>query len=140
MQTKVNNVTTSGVVAQQINSNYIIRITIRKELSRQGLTSFKYTTVLLRNPPLYVMYVLYILYVRFPYILRILYTLRTILYNLSYYSLLYGSTDSILDRTSINQLATSNSSPSSYNIVLKASVISRLQHYIFIYINPSQVA
>jgi len=34
---KVNNViTTGGVVAQQINSNYILRITIRKELSRVG--------------------------------------------------------------------------------------------------------
>jgi len=32
---KVNNVIiTSGVVAQQINSNCILRITIRKELSR----------------------------------------------------------------------------------------------------------
>ena len=36
---------------------------------------------------------------------------------------LYSSTGSILDRASINQLAASNSSPSSRNIVLKASVI-----------------
>jgi len=66
------------------------------------------------------MYVLYVLYVRTTRIPRILYT---ILCNLAYYSLLYGSIGSILDRASINQLATSNSSPSSYNIVLKASVI-----------------
>ena len=42
---------------------------------------------------------------------------------LAYYSLLYGSTSSILDYAYINQLASSNSSPSSYNIVLKLSVI-----------------
>ena len=40
-------ITTGGVVAQQINSNYILRITIRKELSRQGLRVLKYITVLL---------------------------------------------------------------------------------------------
>ena len=62
---------------------------------------------------------LYVLYVRSSYILRIL---RIILYNLGYHSLLHSSIGSILDRTSINQLATFNSSPSSYNIVLKASV------------------
>jgi len=44
------------------------------------------------------------------------------LYNLSYYSSLYSLTRSILDRAYINQLASSNSSLSSYNIVLKASV------------------
>jgi len=41
---------------------------------------------------------------------------------LTYYSLLHGSTRSILDRACINQLASYNSSPSSYNIVLKASI------------------
>jgi len=35
MEIKVNNVIiTGGVIAQQINSNYILRITTRKELSR----------------------------------------------------------------------------------------------------------
>ena len=65
------------------------------------------------------MYVLYVLYVRS---LRTLYILRITLYNLSYYSLLYSLISSILDRALINQLAASNSSPSSRNIVLKASV------------------
>ena len=41
---------------------------------------------------------------------------------LSYYSSLYSSTGSILNRAYISQLASSNSSLSSYNIVLKASV------------------
>jgi len=48
------------------------------------------------------------------------------LYNLSYHSSLHGSIGSILDRAFINQLATSDSSPSSRNIVLKASVTSGL--------------
>jgi len=65
------------------------------------------------------MYVLYIRYVRSSYTLR---SLRSISYNLSYYSSLYSLTGSILDRAYINQLASSNSSPSSYNIVLKASI------------------
>jgi len=43
--------------------------------------------------------------------------------NLGYYSSLYGFTSSILDRAYINQLASADSSLSSYNIVLKASVI-----------------
>ena len=48
---KNNNITiTGGVVAQQINSNYILRFTTKRELSGQGLWSFKYITVLLRNP------------------------------------------------------------------------------------------
>jgi len=42
---------------------------------------------------------------------------------LAYYSSLYGSTGSILDRAYINQLASFDSSLSSRNIVLKASVI-----------------
>jgi len=65
------------------------------------------------------MYVLYVRYVRSSYILRSLYST---LYNLSYYSLLHSLIRSILDYAYINQLASSNSSPSSYNIVLKASV------------------
>ena len=44
------------------------------------------------------------------------------LYNLSYYSSLYSLIRSILDHTLISQLASSDSSPSSCNIVLKASV------------------
>ena len=48
------------------------------------------------------------------------------LYNLSYYSLLYSLIGFILDRAYINQLASSNSSLSSRNIVLKASVILSL--------------
>ena len=68
------------------------------------------------------MYMLYMLYVRSSRTLRILYTT---LYNLSYYSSLHSSTGSILDRASINQLATSDSSPSSRNIVLKLSVTLR---------------
>jgi len=47
----------------------------------------------------------------------------SILYDLSYYSSLYSSIGSILDRTLINQLASSDSSLSSYNIILKAFVI-----------------
>jgi len=41
---------------------------------------------------------------------------------LAYYSSSYGSTGSILNRAYINQLASYDSSPSSRNIVLKASV------------------
>jgi hypothetical protein len=44
------------------------------------------------------------------------------LYNLGYYSSSYSLIGSILDRALINQLASSNSSLSSYNIILKASV------------------
>ena len=66
------------------------------------------------------MYVLYIRYVSSSYSS---YLIRSTLYNLSYYSSLYGSTGSILNYALINQLASSNSSPSSRNIVLKASVI-----------------
>jgi len=47
---------------------------------------------------------------------------RLTLRDLSYYSSLYSSTRSILDRAYINQLASCDSSPSSRNIVLKASV------------------
>ena len=48
----VNNVIiTSGVVAQQINSNYILRITTKRDLSIVGTIVLKYTTILLRNPP-----------------------------------------------------------------------------------------
>jgi len=44
--------------------------------------------------------------------------------DLGYHSLLYGSIGSILDRAWINQLASSDSSLSSRNIVFKASVIT----------------
>ena len=65
------------------------------------------------------MYVIYILYI---YSLRTPRSLYSTLYNLSYYSLLYSSTSSILDYAYINQLASINSSPSSYNIMLKLSI------------------
>jgi len=65
------------------------------------------------------MYVLYVRYVRSSCILR---SLRSTLYDLGYYPSLYGSIGSILDRAHINQLASSDSSLSSRNIVLKASV------------------
>jgi len=66
------------------------------------------------------MYVLYIRYVRSS---RILYSLRSTLYNLGYHFSSHSSIGSILDRALINQLASSNSSLSSRNIILKASVI-----------------
>ena len=75
------------------------------------------------------MYVLYVLYVRS---LRILRILHTTLCNLSYHSSSHSSIGSILDRASINQLATSDSSPSSRNIVLKLSVISSRSLVIYI--------
>jgi len=50
-----------------------------------------------------------------------LYTAYNIIW-LAYHFLLHGSTGSILDRACINQLASAVSSPSSCNIVLKASV------------------
>jgi len=53
-----------------------------------------------------------------------LYTAYNIMW-LAYYSSSHGSTGSILDRTCINQLASCDSSLSSRNIVLKASVTSR---------------
>jgi hypothetical protein len=65
------------------------------------------------------MYVLYVLYVRS---LRTLRIPRTTSCDLGYHSSSHGSTGAILDRASINQLAASDSSPSSRNIVLKASV------------------
>jgi len=65
------------------------------------------------------MYVLYVRYIRSSRTLR---SLRSILCDLSYHSPLYSSIGSILDRARINQLASSNSSLSSRNIVLKASV------------------
>jgi len=43
--------------------------------------------------------------------------------NLSYHFSSHSSTRSILDRAYINQLASANFSLSSYNIILKASVI-----------------
>ena len=52
---------------------------------------------------------------------------------LAYHSSLYSSTKSILDRTYINQLASCDSSPSSRNIVLKASV-TRLPKEFYKYI------
>jgi len=54
-----------------------------------------------------------------------MYTAYNIMW-LAYYSLLHGSTGSILDRACINQLASSDSSPSSRNIVLKLSVTAHL--------------
>jgi len=48
------------------------------------------------------------------------------LYNLGYHSSSHGSIGSILDHAPINQLAASNSSPSSRNIVLKLSVTSNI--------------
>jgi hypothetical protein len=65
---------------------------------------------------------MYVLYIRYVHSSRILRSLRSTLYNLAYHSSLYSSIGSILDRAHINQLASSNSSLSSYNIVLKASV------------------
>jgi len=65
----------------------------------------------------YVLYVLYIAYTAYT-----LYTAYNIIW-LAYHSSLHGSTRSILDYAYINQLASYDSSPSSYNIVLKASVI-----------------
>jgi hypothetical protein len=58
-----------------------------------------------------------------PYTIRISRILRITLYNLSYYSSLYGLIRSIIDRALINQLASFNPSLSSCNIILKASVI-----------------
>jgi hypothetical protein len=75
------------------------------------------------------MYVLYIRYVRSSRTLR---SLRSTSYNLSYYSSSYSSIGSILDRAYINQLASSDSSLSSYNIVLKASVTNHISLTIFI--------
>ena len=49
--------------------------------------------------------------------------------DLSYYSLLYSSTGSILDRAYINQLASADSSPSSHNIVLKLSVTISVYYF-----------
>ena len=68
----------------------------------------------------YVLYVLYVAYTAYtPY------TTYNIMW-LAYHSLLHSSTGSILDRAYINQLASYNSSLSSYNIVLKASVTKEL--------------
>ena len=69
-------------------------------------------------------YVLYIRYISSSYSSYLIYST---LYNLSYHSSSHSSTGSTLDCALINQLASSNSSPSSYNIVLKASVTQRLQ-------------
>jgi len=79
------------------------------------------------------MYVRYIRYVRS---VRSLRSLRSILCDLYYYSLLYSSTGFILDRAYINQLASSNSLPSSRNIVLKASV-TYSKH--FIVMEPARI-
>jgi len=54
------------------------------------------------------------------------------LYNLGYYSSSHGSIRSILDRAYINQLASSNSSPSSCNIILKASITIGPSYFSFI--------
>jgi len=69
----------------------------------------------------YVLYVLYIAYTAYS-----LYTAYNVMW-LAYHSLLHGSTGSILDRAYINQLASCDSSPSSRNIVLKASVTSPME-------------
>ena len=67
------------------------------------------------------MYVIYVLYV---YSLRTPRSLYSTSCDLSYHSSSYSLTGSILDRAYINQLASSDSSLSSRNIVLKASVIT----------------
>jgi len=64
-----------------------------------------------------VLYVLYVAYTAYT-----AYTAYNIMW-LAYYSSSHGSTGSILDRAYINQLASADSSLSSRNIVLKASVI-----------------
>jgi len=69
-------------------------------------------------------------YIRYVRSIRSPRSLRSTLYNLGYYSLLYSLTGSILDRALINQLAASNSSPSSYNIILKASIIVKVIYYL----------
>jgi len=65
------------------------------------------------------MYGLYVRYVSSSHSSR---SIRSTLCDLGYPSSLYSSTGSILDRAYINQLASSNSSLSSRNIVLKAFV------------------
>ena len=65
------------------------------------------------------MYVLYVIYVGVHLVYYIYCVQR---YITAYHSSLYSSIGSILGRASINQLAASISSPSSYNIILKASV------------------
>ena len=57
-----------------------------------------------------------------------LYTMYNIMW-LAYHSLSHGSTGSILDCACINQLASSDSSLSSRNIVLKASVTLRIENH-----------
>jgi len=69
----------------------------------------------------YVLYVLYIAYTAYTS-----YTAYNIMW-LAYYSSLHGSTRSILDCAYINQLASCDSSPSSCNIILKASVTEEPQ-------------
>ena len=65
---------------------------------RQGLRSFKYTTVRLRNP---------LLYVRYVSSSRSSRSIRSTPRDLGYHSSSHGSTGSILDRACINQLASS---------------------------------
>ena len=74
------------------------------------------------------LYVLYVAYTAYT-----LYTAYNIIW-LAYYSSSYSSTGSILDRAYINQLASYNSSLSSRNIILKASVIGRTYKNILIII------
>jgi len=62
------------------------------------------------------------------YIAYTTYTAYNVMW-LTYHSSLHGSTGSILDCACINQLASSDSSLSSRNIVLKASVILFLYSY-----------
>ena len=63
------------------------------------------------------------LYVRYVRSLHTLRSSRSTSYDLGYHSSSHSSIGSILDRAYINQLASSNSSLSSCNIVLKASII-----------------
>ena len=72
----------------------------------------------------------YVLYIRYVSSSRSLYLIRSIPRDLGYHSSSHSSTGSILDRTYINQLASSDSSLSSRNIVLKLSVTLILQFYI----------
>jgi len=69
---------------------------------------------------------MYVLYIRYVSSSRASRLIRSTLYDLGYHPSSYSSIGSILDRAYINQLASSVSSPSSCNIVLKASVILTL--------------
>ena len=80
-------------------------------------------------------YVLYIRYVSSSYFSCLI---RSTSCDLGYYSSSHSSIGSILDRASINQLAASNSSPSSRNIVLKASVTLNVDYSSLYKYNPEE--